>query len=386
MNKSINSLFIVILFTVIHQIKAQEAFHNFGDIQIHDDGKIGFHTDLINDGVFNSNLGLAGFYGEDQLTVSGTSIAEFYNSEIDVLDGLNLKTSMGVYNTLEFINGKVFTPRSDLDITLDFLQAIYRGESDYEHVDGYAALFGAIDFTFPIGDEDKLRPLSISKPNSLSTFKSAYFYEDPNSPTTFSTLFDTNSFAPILSKVNDKEYWDLDGDEAVEVTLTWDLDSDIKNLTDDIELLRVVGWNTKTLRWDSLGRNDVSGDLEEGDITSVSFVPDDYEVLTIAAEPAGNDFTINTGFSPNGDGLNDHFEITGLDLSQENSIEVYDRWGKLVYKTENYNNNWGGISENSLTIDKGIVVPVGTYFFILKLKDKVTNKYKTYRGWVYINY
>ena len=300
---------------------------------------------------------------------------------------MNLETSLGVYNNLAFINGKVFTPRSNLDISFDFLQAEYNGESDSEHVDGYALLFGNIDFTFPIGDKNKLRPLSISKPrSSLSTFKSAYFYEDPNSPTTFTNSFDTNSYAQILSKVNDKEFWDLDGDQPVEVTLTWDFDSDIESLTNDIEFLRVVGWNTKTLRWDSLGRNDVSGDLEEGYITSTSFIPDDYVVLTIAAEPSGNEFTLNTGFSPNGDGMNDHFEISGLDLSQENSIEIFDRWGESIYTKDNYDNTWGGISENSITIDKGTLVPAGTYYYILKIKDKLTNKVKTYKGWVYINY
>lgn len=380
------SLPIIATLSLFQIASAQEGFHNFGNIQIHDEGKIGFHTHLINDGMFNSNLGLAGFYGEAQLNVSGTSIAEFYNAEIDIIDGLNLETSLGVYNTLEFINGKVFAPRTNLDISLDFLQADYNGDSDSEHVDGYALLFGNIDFTFPIGDENKLRPLSISKTNVSSTFKSAYFYEDPNSPTTFSTSFDTGSYAQILSKVNDKEFWDLDGDQPVEVTLTWDIDSDVQSLTNDINFLRVVGWNTQTLRWDSLGRNDVSGDLEEGYITSTSFIPDDYVVLTIASEPNGNEFTLNTGFSPNGDGMNDHFEISGLDLSQENSIEVFDRWGEKVYEKDNYDNTWGGVSENSITIDKGTIVPVGTYYYILKIKDKLTRKVKTYKGWVYINY
>ena len=380
------SLPIIAILGLVQLTSSQEAFHNYGDIQIHDEGKIGFHTDLINDGVFNNNLGLAGFYGDQQLNVSGTSIAEFYDAEVNILDGLNLQTSMGVYNNLDFINGKVFTPRTDLDITLDFLQADYNGESDSEHVDGYASLFGNVDFTFPIGDESKLRPLSISKPGSISTFKSAYFYEDPNSPSTFATTFDTNSYAQILSKVNDKEFWDLDGDQPVEVTLTWDTDSDIPSLTNDIQYLRVVGWNTKTLRWDSLGRNDVSGDMENGYITSTTFIPDDYVALTIAAEPNGNEFTLNTGFSPNGDGMNDNFEISGLDLSQENSIEVFDRWGELIYEKDNYDNTWGGISENSITVDKGTIVPVGTYYYILKIKDKITNKVRAYKGWVYINY
>lgn len=378
-----------IITVVIYTIQiatAQTAFHNFGDIQIHENGQIGFHSHLINDGTFDNNLGLAGFYGDNQLNVSGTSIAEFYNAEIDITDRLNLETTLGVYNNLDFINGKVFTPRNDISVSLDFLQATYDGDSDAEHVDGYAGLFGNIDFTFPIGDADKLRPLSISKPNTITSFQSAYFFEDPNTPTTFASAFDTNSFTPILSKVSDKEFWDLNGDQEVEVTLTWDTDSDIPNLTSDINYLRVVGWNATTLRWENLGRNDVSGDDESGTITSLSFIPDNYVALTIAAEPNGNEFTINTGFSPNDDGLNDHFEINGLDLTQENNIEVFDRWGNNVYVKDNYDNLWGGISENNKTYKKGTLLPVGTYYFILKIKDKITHKNKVYKGWVYINY
>ena len=50
--------FIGILF-VFAFAKAQTAFHNFGNVQIHDQGQIGFHIDLINDGDFDENLGLS---------------------------------------------------------------------------------------------------------------------------------------------------------------------------------------------------------------------------------------------------------------------------------------------------------------------------------------
>ncbi len=380
------SLYITVVICSIQVTTAQTAFHNFGDIQIHENGQIGFHSHLINDGIFDNNLGLAGFYGDTQLNVSGTSVAEFFNVEIDITDGLNLETSLGVYNNLDFITGKVFTPRNNLGVTLEFLQATYAGDADNEHVDGYATLFGDKEFTFPIGHEDKLRPLSISNSNAITTFKSAYFFENPNSPSTFATQFDPESHSPILSKVNDKEFWDLNGDQEVEVTLTWNSDSEVSNLTDDINFLKVVGWSETSLRWVDLGRNEVSGDFENGTITSTSFIPDNYAALTIASE-LGGIITINTGFSPNDDGLNDHFEIEGLDLSQENNVKVFDRWGNLVYQKVNYDNSWGGRSDGKLTVNQGTsLVPVGTYYYIFKIIDKVTEEQKIYKGWIYINY
>ena len=59
--------------------KAQQAFHNFGNVQIHDQGQMGFHIDLINDGDFDDNLGLAGFYNtQNALFVSGANQPIFY--------------------------------------------------------------------------------------------------------------------------------------------------------------------------------------------------------------------------------------------------------------------------------------------------------------------
>ncbi|KAB1156415.1 gliding motility-associated C-terminal domain-containing protein, partial [Tenacibaculum aiptasiae] len=50
----------VLLFT--YSVGAQTAFHNFGNVKMHTNASIGFHTDLTNDGTLdNNNEGLAGF-------------------------------------------------------------------------------------------------------------------------------------------------------------------------------------------------------------------------------------------------------------------------------------------------------------------------------------
>ncbi|MFN3918255.1 MAG: gliding motility-associated C-terminal domain-containing protein [Flavobacteriales bacterium] len=67
-------------------------------------------------------------------------------------------------------------------------------------------------------------------------------------------------------------------------------------------------------------------------------------------------------FSPNGDGINDVFFILGL--MPESKLEIFNRWGNLVYNSENYNNNWGGIGNNSEKLSEG------TYYFVLYLPDK----------------
>ena len=70
-------------------------------------------------------------------------------------------------------------------------------------------------------------------------------------------------------------------------------------------------------------------------------------------------------FTPNGDGKNDLFEIKHIDLYPEASIEIYNRWGDLIYKSDNYANpaNWWDAKYN------GKESPMGSYVYILKLSE-----------------
>ena len=81
---------------------------------------------------------------------------------------------------------------------------------------------------------------------------------------------------------------------------------------------------------------------------------------------------IPQGISPNNDGYNDSFELRGYNVK---SLKIFNRYGKLVFSTVNYNNSWQGES------DEGGKLPVGTYFFHMVYDDDME---KT--GWVYINY
>jgi gliding motility-associated-like protein len=66
-------------------------------------------------------------------------------------------------------------------------------------------------------------------------------------------------------------------------------------------------------------------------------------------------------FSPNGDGINDYFEIRNADRFPELLVEVYSRWGDQLYSNVGYDSGswWDG------TTSKGKEVPVGTYYYIL---------------------
>ena len=86
------------------------------------------------------------------------------------------------------------------------------------------------------------------------------------------------------------------------------------------------------------------------------------------------------GFSPNGDGVNDTWVIQDIDLFPKNTVRVFSRSGKLVFKENYYKNDWNGISNQISAM--GIKLPAGPYIYIIDLGDS----YKAIRGWIYINY
>ena len=70
-------------------------------------------------------------------------------------------------------------------------------------------------------------------------------------------------------------------------------------------------------------------------------------------------FYMPTGFSPNGDGLNDIFTPNGFGiLDEEFSFLVYDRWGILIFESHNKNLGWDGTFN-------GEILPTGSYVWKL---------------------
>jgi gliding motility-associated-like protein len=94
------------------------------------------------------------------------------------------------------------------------------------------------------------------------------------------------------------------------------------------------------------------------------------------------------GFSPNGDGFNDYFEIENIQSCfPDYQMEIYNRWGNIVFDYKHNGNEnsepkwWDGRSYGRLTINKGEVLPAGTYFYIIYLnKDNL----KPVSGYVYL--
>ena len=68
------------------------------------------------------------------------------------------------------------------------------------------------------------------------------------------------------------------------------------------------------------------------------------------------------GISPNGDGKNDDWPIIFIEYFPEAAVEIYNRWGQMLFHSDGYSQRWDGTFENE-------PLPVGTYYFLIDLGD-----------------
>jgi len=76
------------------------------------------------------------------------------------------------------------------------------------------------------------------------------------------------------------------------------------------------------------------------------------------------DLEVTSGFTPNGDGVNDTWIIDNIELFPSMVVHVFNRWGTEVFESQGYNATiaWDGTFEGS-------ILPSGTYYFTIELND-----------------
>ncbi len=94
---------------------------------------------------------------------------------------------------------------------------------------------------------------------------------------------------------------------------------------------------------------------------------------------------IPNAFTPNGDGKNDLYVIEEVEGQESSELQVFNRWGAIVYRSEgeNYLNNWDGTANIGI-VASGKDLPVGTYFFLYNVSYKLDEviKSKKFSGYI----
>ena len=150
--------------------------------------------------------------------------------------------------------------------------------------------------------------------------------------------------------------------ETIEASINIEIDS---NIPEEFEIIAVV---------DDDGTG--NGNLDE--INEVN----NSDVITLELSNEGCPIVIPQGFSPNGDGLNDWFNIQGVyDVFLNHNLMIYNRYGTLIFEGNN-DLKWDGTSNRGPN-PSSKKLPVGTYFYVLHLNEE---GYESLTGWVYLNY
>lgn len=267
-------------------------FVNFPGANWVNEGEIHYQWDITNDGILGCGAcesGVSFFNNRDQFpqTLTGTNSIELYDVSLENAGDLYVNQEVKIRNSFHFVEGQVITDKTLPSDYLHFVQpAVYSGDADNRHVNGYVGRTGTSPFVFPIGDGINLRPAGISGASASSFFKAAYFSGNPSSATLpVGAPFDTESKAEEVTGVQNVEYWDIRGSASTRITLYWDDQYQMPTFVTDLNHLIIVGWDGA--KWVNLGQQQVVGSFASGRIESNSLIPDDYTVFTIGkADPS----------------------------------------------------------------------------------------------------
>ena len=154
------------------------------------------------------------------------------------------------------------------------------------------------------------------------------------------------------------------------LTYNWTLPSDWIGNSVTEQLNVIVGKQGGTIKVNAISANGCVGPEQQLDVRVV--IEDDIEIYN--------------SISPNGDGVNDELIIRNIDFYPNNTLEIYNRWGVLVYQADGYGQKdvlFKGLSDGRTTMNRNEELPEGTYFYTLMyVNSKEIQRQKA--GYLYI--
>ncbi|WP_239786620.1 InlB B-repeat-containing protein [Tenacibaculum finnmarkense] len=154
-------------------------------------------------------------------------------------------------------------------------------------------------------------------------------------------------------------------------TITGDLAQTIEEgkATSQVKAIADAGY--EFVKWSDGNTSQTRTDIADAD---KEFTAEFVQVVKVVK----NGITASKGFSPNGDANNDTWVIQNIDRYPNNTVKVFNRWGKKVYYKKGYQNTW-----DATATDTGTKLPVGSYIYMINLNEAGI---KPVQGMIYINY
>ncbi|SFN19828.1 gliding motility-associated C-terminal domain-containing protein [Paenimyroides ummariense] len=355
-------------------VSTQFDFDNKASGVIFNDGEFQFYKNYNNDGLFthstNQTTGYTVFQGSQPQLIQGSQPSKhfdvlFYNTSTQYPFSLN--SDMIIDGVGNFREGIVRINKNNGGQLLFGNGASQMNASDRSYAEGMVEKQGNNAFTFPIGKSGYYRLAGISAPSNMAdTYMSEYFKETTNQ------TYPHKDRTGIISAVNDQEYWKITQAAgttgSIMVTLSW------HDQTTPVEFrgtqdLHIVRWDATQNLW-----VDEGGVVDAGARTITTPVQvDGFGIFTLGKikEKFLNpgDVVVYNGVSPDGDGINDYLIIDNIEHFPENQVILYNRWGRKVYETKNYNsknNVFVGVAEGNGIVGSGEKLPAGTYYYVVE--------------------
>jgi gliding motility-associated-like protein len=264
--------------------------------------------------------------------------SKYILSETSPLDGYgeiqwNIGSTLGTYK-IPFGSG--FSVNNDLDLTLT------------TNTTGLPSSGNIVFATYPTDCSNEAFPLGVAtkadEPASVADrywiINADYNVSKPNTDIIFKYTF---------------EDVDVCNENIVQENLKARRFNTIQNKWNDIEALGIANKNDRTVKVSNLNNSDL------------------FEPWCLLVEPKPPvDIFIPNAFSPDGDGLNDYFGPSGIDLDKYTfNMYIFDRWGEMIYETDSALKLWNGKPSGSNTI-----APIAVYTWLVILFDNSGQEYK----------
>lgn len=265
------------LMSALSVVMAQDTLQNTGNLTVHAGGTLNsfgcfinnsgsllanggdlyLKRDLVNhEAGMNAGSGTLYLNGSSLQTISGTQVFKTYHLNSGNAAGLLLNNELSVSGTHTFSAGLITTSATPNYLVYED-GALYAGDNDTRHVNGWVQKNGDDDFSFPVGDGIYERKAALSSLSVSSGFTCHYYKP------TFNVF---NLMSPLV-QVKENEYWQINklSGGTARITLNWDHSRVPMNHVLISEIL--VGYYTAA-KWTSLGGTASGNVLTTGQVSS----------------------------------------------------------------------------------------------------------------------
>jgi gliding motility-associated-like protein len=327
-------------------------------------------------GAFNiASTGNVNFLGGNQ-TIGGTQPTTFpavnmagtgiktllINANINGALNLVDREFALVDKTLNILNKRAF----ELTFTTGFISTDLRGML-------YRSTNSSDSYLYPLGSRTtgtlRYRPVTVVAKDKLDNSFGVTFVNNDPSNQGFSRdrkRFDVNEINPNYFHILDQKQ----GSSAADFNFFYDNPGD-GNFNQLVNWIRFNLWEKAGIAnpqpFTSVTNPTLNQQMTYSSIETISQLPIALSSITSNNDP----ITFFNSFTPDGDGVNDRWEIKNIDLFPDNDLTILNRWGSELLKIKGYNNAsaWDGLGLNN-----------GTYFYILKVN--VNGEAKVYKGFI----